>query len=190
VLAGQITGASSSEFGLAGMIWAAVVAAKVSCCTHFEYHRLMYDQDGDFEVTPGHTVGLFAGLLLLHGLLVSRCSGVNVCYILTSSPIRTPSKREISRGSRRALYSLISARPSVRMLCLGVSMEPDGFVVIIICLLALTPRHEMHSANYVFGSDGVINQTGGWNTGLAFMFGLLSVQWTASFSIARRRSRC
>jgi hypothetical protein len=68
------------------MIWAAVVAAKVSCCTHFEYHRLMYDQDGDFEVTPGHTVGLFAGLLLLHGLLVSRCSGVNVCYRLTSNP--------------------------------------------------------------------------------------------------------
>jgi hypothetical protein len=160
----------------------------VSCCTHFEYHRLMCDQDGDFEVTPGHTVGLFAGLLLLHGLLVSRCPGVNVCYILTSSPIRTPSKRETSRGLRRALYSLISARLSVGVLCLGISMGADGFAVIIICLLALTPRHEMHSANYVFGSDGVINQTGGWNTGLAFMFGLLSVQWTASFSTARRRS--
>ena len=36
----------------------------------------------------------------------------------------------------------------------------------------------MHSANYVFGSEGVINQTNGWNTGLAFLFGLLSVQWT------------
>lgn len=27
----------------------------------------------------------------------------------------------------------------------------------------------MHAANYVFGSDGVVNQTGGWNTGLAFL---------------------
>jgi hypothetical protein len=85
VLAGQITGASSSEFGLAGMIWAAVVVAKASRCTHFESPQLMCDQDGDFEVTPGHTVGLFAGLLLLHGLLVGRCAGVNVCYILTSN---------------------------------------------------------------------------------------------------------
>jgi hypothetical protein len=50
--------------------------------------------------------------------------------------------------------------------------------VIIICLLAKTPIHEMHPAKYVFGSDGLVNQTGGWNDGLAFLFGLLSVQWT------------
>jgi hypothetical protein len=36
----------------------------------------------------------------------------------------------------------------------------------------------MHSAGYVFGSDGIINQTNGWNNGVAFLFGLLSVQWT------------
>ena len=51
-------------------------------------------------------------------------------------------------------------------------------LVIIIVLLATTPRHEMHPAEYVFGSAGLVNQTGGWNTGLAFLFGLLSVQWT------------
>ena len=45
-------------------------------------------------------------------------------------------------------------------------------------LLATTPRSEMHPASYVFGSAGIVNQTGGWNTGLAFLFGLLSVQWT------------
>jgi amino acid permease (GABA permease) len=50
--------------------------------------------------------------------------------------------------------------------------------LIIIVLLATTSRHDMHSASYVFGSEGVINQTNGWNTGLAFLFGLLSVQWT------------
>jgi hypothetical protein len=50
--------------------------------------------------------------------------------------------------------------------------------VIIIVLLAVTPRSEMHRASYVFGSSGLINQTGGWNDGVAFFFGLLSVQWT------------
>src|SRR4051812_44004541 len=55
-------------------------------------------------------------------------------------------------------------------------------LVIIIVLLAKTPRAEMHPANYVFGSAGIVNQTGldghpGWSTGLAFLFGLLSVAW-------------
>ena len=59
----------------------------------------------------------------------------------------------------------------------------DKVLVIIIVLLAKTPRSEMHSAGYLFGSAGIVNQTavdgtGGWNTGLAFLFGLLSVQWT------------
>lgn len=36
----------------------------------------------------------------------------------------------------------------------------------------------MHSASYVFGSEGFVNNTGGWNNGIAFLFGLLSVQWT------------
>ncbi|KAF8622286.1 hypothetical protein AX15_007151 [Amanita polypyramis BW_CC] len=51
-------------------------------------------------------------------------------------------------------------------------------IIIVIVLLATTPRHEMHPAGYVFGSAGLVNQTGGWNSGLAFVFGLLSVQWT------------
>ena len=50
--------------------------------------------------------------------------------------------------------------------------------VIIIVLLATTGRHDMHPASYVFGTDGIVNQTNGWNDGLAFLFGLLSVQWT------------
>ena len=40
----------------------------------------------------------------------------------------------------------------------------------------MTP--DMHTADYVFGTAGIINQTGGWNTGIAFLFGLVSVQWT------------
>ena len=54
----------------------------------------------------------------------------------------------------------------------------DCILVIVIVLLATTPRQEMHPAEYVFGSAGLVNQTGGWNSGLAFLFGLLSVQWT------------
>lgn len=50
--------------------------------------------------------------------------------------------------------------------------------VIIIVLLAMTPHVDMHAASYVFGTGGVANQTGGWNNGIAFLFGLLSVQWT------------
>ena len=40
----------------------------------------------------------------------------------------------------------------------------------------------MHSGPYVFGSQGVINETNGWPDGLAFLFGLLSVQWTMTVS--------
>lgn len=51
---GQVAGISSTEFGLANMIWAAVVIAK----------------DGNYEVTSGKVVGLFSGLLIFHGILV------------------------------------------------------------------------------------------------------------------------
>lgn len=50
--------------------------------------------------------------------------------------------------------------------------------LIIVILLAMTPKSEMHPASYVFGSAGLVNQSKGWNSGLAFVFGLLSVQWT------------
>ncbi|KAF7373507.1 APC amino acid permease [Mycena sanguinolenta] len=48
---GQIAGVSSTEFGLSDRIMAAVVIGR----------------DGNFEVTSGKVVGLFAGLLVLHG---------------------------------------------------------------------------------------------------------------------------
>ena len=54
----------------------------------------------------------------------------------------------------------------------------DGVNLVIIIVLLATSHHDMHSASYVFGSDGFINQTNGWNNGVAFLFGLLSVQWT------------
>ncbi|KAJ2914891.1 hypothetical protein MD484_g5515, partial [Candolleomyces efflorescens] len=124
---GQIAGISSTEFGLANMILAAANVGR----------------DGDFTITSGKTVGLFAGLLVVHGLLNSLAT--------------------------RHLAGLTKGFVFVN---LGTTF------IIIITLLAKTPRSEMHPAKYVFGSEGVINQTGGWNTGLAFLFGLLSVQWT------------
>ncbi|KAJ3507430.1 hypothetical protein NLJ89_g6311 [Agrocybe chaxingu] len=124
---GQIAGISSTEFGLSNMILAAVSIGR----------------DGDFEITAGKVVGLFAGLLVLHGLLNSLAT--------------------------RHLAFLTKGFVFVN---LGTTF------IIIIVLLAKTPRAEMHAADYVFGTAGIVNQTGGWNTGLAFLFGLLSVQWT------------
>ncbi|THH06582.1 hypothetical protein EW145_g3989 [Phellinidium pouzarii] len=124
---GQVAGLSSTEFGLANMIWAAVVIGK----------------DGDFVITQGKTVGLFAGLLVLHGILNSVAT------------------RYLAMFTKGFVFVNLGAT----------------FLVIIV-LLAMTPRSEMHSAGYVFGSEGIVNQTGGWNSGLAFLFGLLSVQWT------------
>ncbi|KIM90055.1 hypothetical protein PILCRDRAFT_812866 [Piloderma croceum F 1598] len=125
---GQIAGVSSTEFGLASMIWAAVQVAKP-----------------DYVVTNGKTVGLFTGLLMIHGMLNS----LNTRYL---------------------------ARFTSGMVFINLGTT----AIIIIVLLATTPRSEMHPAGYVFGSAGVVNQTGGWPTGLAFLMGLLSVQWTVS----------
>ncbi|TFK24872.1 amino acid permease [Coprinopsis marcescibilis] len=126
-LLGQVAGISSTEYGLSTMILA---AANVGT-------------DGAFQVTPGKVVGLFAGLIIVHGLL----------------------------NSMSTRYLAIVTKYFV-FVNLGTTF------VIIVCLLAKTPRGEMHPANYVFGSDGIINNTGGWNTGIAFLLGLLSVQWT------------
>ncbi|KAA1478995.1 APC amino acid permease, partial [Dentipellis sp. KUC8613] len=124
---GQVAGLASTEFGLSGMIWAAVVVAK----------------DGNYEVTTGKVVGLFIGLLIFHGIL-----------------------------------NCLATRYLARFTTSFVFVNLGATVVIIIVLLATTPRHEMHTGSYVFGSEGIVNQTGGWNDGIAFLFGLLSVQWT------------
>lgn len=123
---GQVAGISSTEFGLANMIWGAVSLSSPT-----------------FQLTQGKTVGLFAGLLIVHGLLNSLAT------------------RYLAFATRGFVF-----------VNLGTT------VVIIIVLLATTPRSEMHPATYVFGSQGIINQTGGWNSGIAFLLGLLSVQWT------------
>lgn len=109
------------------MIWSAVAVAK----------------NDAYDVTPGKVVGLFAGLLMVHGLLNSFAT------------------RHLARCTKYFVFVNIGTT-----------------IVIIITLLATTPRAEMHAAGYVFGSAGLINGTGGWNGGVAFLLGLLSVQWT------------
>ncbi|KAG8746055.1 hypothetical protein FRC12_014380, partial [Ceratobasidium sp. 428] len=52
---GQVAGVSSTEFGLANMIWGAVVISKGE----------------DYTVTQGMTVGLMIALLVVHGILNS-----------------------------------------------------------------------------------------------------------------------
>ncbi|KAF7986306.1 hypothetical protein HWV62_35262 [Athelia sp. TMB] len=123
----QVAGLSSTEFGLANMIWSAVGVA----------------YDGNYNVTSGKVVGLFTGLLIVHGLLNSFAT------------------RHLAMFTRYFVFINIGTT-----------------IVIIIVLLATTPRSEMHPASYVFGTAGIINGTGGWNTGIAFLLGLLSVQWT------------
>ncbi|KAG7447357.1 APC amino acid permease [Guyanagaster necrorhizus] len=124
---GQIAGISSTEFGLSNMIWAAVVIGK----------------DGNYEITQGKVVWLFAVLLVFHGVLNSLAT------------------RYLARLSSSFVFCNLGAT-----------------FLIIIVLLATTGRSNMHPASYVFGTAGLVNQTGGWNSGLAFLFGLLSVQWT------------
>ena len=68
--------------------------------------------------------------------------------------------------------------PLVRCFATRVVQLLISSPVIIVALLARTARSDMHTAGYVFGAAGIVNQTGGWNTGLAFLFGQLSVQWT------------
>ncbi|KAF9054202.1 APC amino acid permease [Panaeolus papilionaceus] len=129
---GQIAGISSTEYGLANMILSAVSVGT----------------NGSFQTTSGKTVGLFAGLMIVHGLLNS-----------------------------------LATKWLAKMTKYFVFVNLGSTFVIIVVLLSKTPRAEMHAANYVFGSQGIINQTGidghpGWPTGLAFLFGLLSVSWT------------
>lgn len=76
------------------------------------------------------------------------------------------------------ILNSLATRYLAKMTKWFVFVNLGATVVIVIVLLATTPREEMHGAKYVFGADGVLNQTGGWNTGIAFLFGLLSVQWT------------
>lgn len=123
---GQVAGVSSTEFGLANMILGAISITSPS-----------------FVITPGKTVGLFTGLLIVHGTLNSFAT------------------KYLAFFTRSFVFVNIGAT-----------------IVIIIVLLAVTPRSEMHTAGYVFGTQGIINKTGGWNDGIAFLFGLLSVQWT------------
>lgn len=53
---------------------------------------------------------------------------------------------------------------------------PQSAVIIIVTLLATTPRAEMHPGSYIFTE--VVNNTGWPSNGLAVALGLLSVQWT------------
>ncbi|EKM52668.1 uncharacterized protein PHACADRAFT_198715 [Phanerochaete carnosa HHB-10118-sp] len=72
----------------------------------------------------------------------------------------------------------LATRHLARLTSGFVFINLGATLIIVIVLLAMTPRHEMHSASSVFGSEGVVNNATGWNNGVAFLFGLLSVQWT------------
>lgn len=121
---GQIAGVASTEWGLSGMILAAVVVCR-----------------DDYTIENWHQFVLFVGLLVIHGLLNS---------------LPTAALARLTRGF--------------------VFINIGAAFIIIITLLACTPRAEMHPGSYIFTE--VVNNSGWPNSGLAFMMGLLSVQWT------------
>ncbi|KAK4685837.1 choline transport protein, partial [Tremellales sp. Uapishka_1] len=139
-LIGQIAGVASTEWGLSGMILAAVVICRE-----------------DYVILNWHQFLLFVCLMVLHGLLkwVLLLAGMKLSLTLTSS---VPTKY-LARMTRYFVFINIGSA-----------------FLIIITLLATTPRSEMHSGKTIF--TDVNNQTGWSSNGLAVMFGLLSVQWT------------
>lgn len=184
---GQIAGLASTEFGLAGMIWAAVVVGRVSserlqrACS---LPTQLLLQGDDYPLSSGKTVGLFAALMVLHGILVGGLAEHRRCAWLMS-PQNCLATRQLARLTSGFVFVNIGATLSAFIFSYLCSWDSPTNTVIIVVLLATTPRSEMHPAAYVFGSQGIINQTSldgksGWNTGLAFLFGLLSVQWTVS----------
>jgi len=71
ILLGQVAGVSSTEFGLSNMIWSAVALARVSDSMRpSELNVLNYAPQPGYEITSGKVVGLFAALLVIHGILV------------------------------------------------------------------------------------------------------------------------
>jgi amino acid transporter len=124
---GQTVGLTSTEYGLANMILAAVSIST----------------NGGISITPAKVVGMTIGLLFIHGALNSL-------------------------KTRHLAYFASSF----------VFINLGATTLLIILLLAMTPRSEMHPASYIFGAQGLINGTGGWNNGVSFLLGLLSAQWT------------
>jgi hypothetical protein len=122
----------------------------------------------NLSVEQGKIVGLFAGLIVVHGIL--NCLATKWLAKLTKGFVFVNLGATFGKHCHETAFS--KQRNSSRQ-----------HSVMIVVLLAKTPRSEMHPASYVFGSAGIVNQTGGWNTGIAFLFGLLSVQWT----VCRRR---
>ena len=88
--------------------------------------------------SKGQTVGLYIGLLLLHGLI--NCLATKALAGITKS---------------------------------FIFINLTGTMAMIIGLLVTTP--DKHDASYIF--TRVVDQTGWQNDGLAFLLGLLSVQW-------------
>ncbi|KAG8951009.1 hypothetical protein FRC04_006870 [Tulasnella sp. 424] len=85
--------------------------------------------DGAFEVTQHKIVGVFIGLLAVHGILNS-----------------------------------LATKWLARMTSSFVFVNVGATIIIIIVMLAMTPRSEMHPPNYVFGSAGIVNEAGAWPT--------------------------
>ncbi|KAG9318384.1 APC amino acid permease [Chiua virens] len=136
------------------------------------------------------TVGWIVGWLNLLGLIVGLTSTESglanmilaAVSISTNGTYATTSGRVV--GLTIGLLVIHGILNSLRTRYLAHFTIPFMFItlgatfLIIILLLAMTPRSDMHATSYVFGADGLINGTGGWGSSVSFLLGLLSVEWS------------
>jgi hypothetical protein len=170
---GQVAGVASTEWGLSGMILAAVVMCRE-----------------DYVIENWHQFLLFTALLIIHGLLKwvdavslsphqlsSRIKSGHdrvhrlMCQLIAHCWSRAPHSRLRIHQHRResqSIFELVGANADRTI--------HQSAIIIIITLLATTPRAEMHPGSYIFTE--VVNNTGWPSNGLAVALGLLSVQWT------------
>ena len=101
---GQTVGLTSTEYGLANIILAAVSIST----------------NGSISITPAKVVGMTIGLLFIHGTL-----------------------------------NFLKTRHLAYLACSFVFINLGTTFLIIILLLAMTPRSEMHPASYIFVHRGL-----------------------------------
>ncbi|BGP17507.1 polyamine transporter tpo5 [Rhodosporidiobolus nylandii] len=127
-LLGQVAGVASTEFGLAGMILA---AASIST-------------DGAYVATAGHTVAVFVGLLVIHGLLngfVFVNLGTVIAIVIALAATYYDATAHISEEIKEAS---IRAPVAVVVAVLGTGIF--GFVLNILYVLCSGPLDDLPGA--------------------------------------------
>ncbi|KAG9315623.1 amino acid permease [Chiua virens] len=126
----------------------------------------------------GWIVGLTAAESGLANMILSAVSlFTNGAYTITSTKVVGLT---IGLFFIHGILNSLRTRHLAFLASMSLFINSAAVLLIIVLLLVMTPRSDMHTASYVFGADGLINGTGGWNNGISFLLGLLSVQWSVT----------